>query len=166
MKLDREAGQVRLAVKEDAVEIVRLRALMFREMGGNFLTASDEWEEKCVSFLENHLDSVHLVGAVIDSPDGSGLAASGLAEISQRIPSPHMAHGSHAYLSSVCTDPLWRRRGYARSVVSFLIEQARNSNVSRVDLHATSDGVHLYRQLGFAERIGGPEMRLVLSRIG
>jgi hypothetical protein len=41
-----------------------------------------------------------------------------------------------------------------------LLDEAEARGVQRVELHATAEGIGLYRAFGFAERDGGVEMRL------
>jgi len=151
----------RAAAPHDAAELVRLRALMFESMGLD--TDASVWRGQARSHLAEHLDCGLVLGAVVDAPDGSGLAASGLAELSVRIPSPANPSGRSAYLSSFSTDARWRRRGMARAVLSHVLGQLHDLGVTRVELHATPDGEPLYRSLGFTERHGGLEMRLLVA---
>ena len=44
----------------------------------------------------------------------------------------------------VLTFPEFRRKGIATKVITFLIDEARKSGVSTIDLSATKDGKHLY----------------------
>lgn len=147
----------RLAVPDDAEELVRLRSLMFESMGLD--VSEPTWRSTCQAHLREHLGSTSLIGAVVDAPDRSRLAASGLAELSVRIPSPGNPSGSSAYLSSFSTDPRWRRRGFARAVLARLIDDLESRGIGRIELHATPAGEGLYRSFGFAERDGGLEMR-------
>ncbi len=156
----RDAGCVaRLALVTDALELVRLRAVMFESLGID--TTHPDWKAACRAHLEARLEDGNLVGAVVDQPRGPGLVASALAELSTRIPGPSRPTGSSAYLSSVSTDPAWRRRGMARAAVFLLLDELRRRGVRRVELHATPDGEPLYRSFGFLPRGGGRELRLV-----
>lgn len=150
----------RFALDSDASELVRLRAVMFASMGID--TGETEWKARCQAHLEERLRSGALIGAVVDRPGGTGLAASALAELSMRIPAPSRPTGASAYLSSVSTEQRWRKRGMARAVVVLLLEELARRGVRRVELHATETGEALYRSLGFRPRVGGKEMRLIL----
>ena len=150
----------RFATPDDAAELVLLRALMFEAMG---IDASDDaWRHACHGYLQERLQNGKIVAAVADAPDGIGLASSGLAEVSAQVPSPLNPSGLAAYLSSFSTDPRWRRQGMARNVLLLLLDHLRAVGVHRVELHATPDGLPLYRQFGFKRRPGGQEMRLDL----
>jgi len=100
---------------------------------------------------------------VVDAPDGDGLAASGVIELSREIPSPRAPRGTNAYISTVSTDPRWRRRGMAAAIMDALIGVAREAGTDNVDLHATAEGRPLYERLGFVERLGNPALRLALT---
>jgi ribosomal protein S18 acetylase RimI-like enzyme len=152
---------VRRAVPADAREVTRLRRLMFASMGLD----GDEshWEPACVTFFEHHFGTPDVVAMVVDAPDGDGLAASGVIELSRQIPSPLAPRGTNAYISTISTDPRWRRRGMAAAIMDALIRVAREAGIDNVDLHATPEGRPLYERLGFVERAGNPAMRLALK---
>ncbi len=151
-------SEPRRAVPNDAEGLTALRAEMFRSMG---MAVSDPaWMEGCTRHFRRALAEPNMAGFVIDAPDGSGLAASGVVEFEQRIPSPGNAEGWFAYISSMSTWAKWRRQGYARAIFAMLLDAAEARGVQRVELHATQDGIELYRTFGFSERGGGVEMRL------
>lgn len=146
------------ATAADAGELIRLRAQMFASMG---LDVSDPaWRAACEAHFELMATDA-LFGAVVEDPSGPGLVASGLVEVHQRIPSPISDNGRVAYVSSVCVDEAWRRRGLARLVMTHLLDRLRRMDVTTVDLHTTVAGEGLYRDLGFASR-PQPELRLQL----
>jgi GNAT superfamily N-acetyltransferase len=148
----------RLAQPADAPEIVRLRALMFESMGQD---ASDlTWRTNCRAHLEAELRAGRMVGVVVDAPEGPGLAACGVAEVSVRVPSPRLPDGSSAYVGSMSTDLHWRRQGMARAILERLLDELTQRGVMRIELHATPEGEPLYESLGFLDRHGGREMRL------
>ena len=148
------------ATAADTVELVRLRAQMFESMG---LDVTDSgWRSSCEAHLAQ-MGTSALFGAVVDDPTGPGLVASGLVEVHQRIPSPLSHNGRVAYVSSVCTDGAWRRRGLARMVMNHLLYRLRAMDVTTVDLHTTLAGEGLYRELGFGSR-PQPELRLQLRQ--
>src|SRR5215218_6389508 len=114
---------VRRAVPGDAVEVTRLRRLMFEAMGLD--CGAVDWEAGCIAFLAEGFRSPDVVGMVVDAPDGGGLAASGVIELYRTIPSPRSRHGTAAYISTISTDPRWRRRGMAAAVIEALLAVAR-----------------------------------------
>lgn len=135
---------------------------MFEAMGLHPPGERDaEWLRSTEDHLRARLATDEMIAAVVDAPDGdASLAASGIVELSTRIPTPLSASGSHAYISSMSTDPRWRRRGLARLVIAALLDEVTRRDVDRVELHATDDGIGLYRSVGFVERAGPVEMQL------
>ena len=162
MQTDSGAPRARLATPADAAELVRLRALMFDSVGVD--TSDPLWRATCLAHLQANLGGAGLVGAVVDAPEGGRLAAGGLADILIRPPAPSLPNGRSGYLSSISTDPRFQRRGYGRAVVTLLLEELGRAGVERAELRATAAGERLYRSLGFTERSGGLEMRLVIGR--
>jgi ribosomal protein S18 acetylase RimI-like enzyme len=152
---------VRRAVPDDAVEVTRLRRLMFEAMGVDCDAA--DWEPACIAFLAEGFTRPAVVGMVVDAPDGAGLAASGVIELTRTIPSPRSQRGTAAYISTISTDPRWRRRGMAAAIMDALLAVAGAAGTDNVDLHATDEGRPLYERLGFTERLGNPALRLDLT---
>jgi len=147
---------VRRAGPVDAVELVRLRTLMFVSMG--IVADGPDWQAAAIDRFETGLAGPDLVGAAVDAP-GGGLAGCGVIEFEQQIPSPANPTGRVGYLSNMSTDTPWRRCGIARAILCELLDEADRRGVRRVELHATRDGIDLYRSVGFAERTGGVQMR-------
>ncbi len=136
---------------------------MFEAMGID--TTGETWRASAERHLQEVLAGDEVVAAVVDAP-GGGLAASGVIEFLQWIPSPSSPFGRAAYISNMSTDHAWRRRGLARAILAVLLAEARRRDVERVELHATSEGIGLYQSVGFVPREGNPAMRLAdpLSR--
>jgi ribosomal protein S18 acetylase RimI-like enzyme len=134
---------------------------MFEAMGVDGRAAA--WEPACIAFLAEGFGKPDVVGMVVDAPDGGGLAASGVIELTRTIPSPRSPHGTAAYISTISTDPRWRRRGMAAAIMDALLVVARAAGIDNVDLHATEEGRPLYERLGFVERPGNPALRLALT---
>jgi len=55
-----------------------------------------------------------------------------------------------AIVVNVYTEPAWRRRGAARTLMEQVIDWARAQGIGRLVLHASKDGRALYERLGFA----------------
>ncbi len=142
-------GNVRAARPEDAAEVVRLRRVMFAAMTGR--DTPGPWEETAERLLREQLSGRGaLVGVfVVDAPEG-GLAACAVGTVEQRLPAPSSPAGRFGFVFNVCTDPRHRGRGHARAVTEVLLDWFAAQGVTRVDLHATDEAEHLYRDLGFA----------------
>ncbi|MGW2560454.1 GNAT family N-acetyltransferase [Streptomyces sp. NPDC001514] len=145
-------SHVRQAVEGDVAELVRLRALLFKTLGGDFFNPSSgegDWRDTLAAVLKEQLtaDAVRIL--VVDGD--SGLAACGIGTVEQRLPGPHLRNGRIGHVIGVVTDPPHRRRGHSRAVMQGLLDWFREREVSRVDLYASADGEPLYRALGFVD---------------
>ncbi|MCX5149597.1 GNAT family N-acetyltransferase [Streptomyces sp. NBC_00320] len=146
----RDHTGVRQATDGDIAELVRLRALLFEDLGGAFFNPASEdgdWRETLAVVLKEQLteDSVQIL--VVDGDDG--LAACAIGTVEQRLPGPHLRNGRIGHVIGVVTDPAHRRRGHSRAIMRALLDWFRERQAARVDLYASTDGEPLYRALGF-----------------
>jgi ribosomal protein S18 acetylase RimI-like enzyme len=70
--------------------------------------------------------------------------------------------GIWGYIMSVYTLPKYRRMGLSKNILDRLIETAKERGITSFELHATSDGEHMYRKAGF-EKFGEPTYRKFLG---
>ncbi|MGW0770825.1 GNAT family N-acetyltransferase [Streptomyces sp. NPDC002676] len=111
---------------------------------------SEEWIRRCTDELAPRLAAAGDARAyVIDAPDGS-MASCALGLIHPVLPAPAYPKGLAARVHAVATRPDVRRRGYARAVVTALLEQLHSEQVTLFELHAGEEAAPLYRELGFA----------------
>jgi ribosomal protein S18 acetylase RimI-like enzyme len=145
---------VRPATPEDAAELVRLRRLMFLAMNGRDQPGT--WEKSAEERVRAQLSVTDLrLGAFVVDGDrakrGPHLAACAVGRIEERLHAPLHPDGRFGFVFNVCTDPVYRGRGFARATTEALLDWFAAHGVTRVDLHATAEAEHLYRSLGFAE---------------
>ncbi len=141
---------VRAAAEADVPELVRLRALMFEELARVMgPPPGEEWRELCAAETAERLRSDEMRIMVVDGDHG--LAACGIGVIDRRLPSPYNPSGVLGYVFGVVTDTAYRGHGHARAVMEELLAWFGERGVRRVDLHASPDGMPLYRRLGFAD---------------
>lgn len=142
----------RTATVHDIPELVRLRSLLFDDLGGDFFkppNAGDDWREALARVLEHKLADPDCRILVVDGD--TGLAACGVGVIEQWLPGPHLGNGRIGHVFGVVTDPAYRRRGHARAIMLGLLDWFRERDVARVDLTASREAEALYRELGFSE---------------
>jgi GNAT superfamily N-acetyltransferase len=147
---------VRQAVEYDLVELLRLRALLFEDLGGDFFnpaSADGSWLDTLAVVLKEQLtaDTVRILVVDGDSDGDGRLAACGIGTIEQRLPGPHLGNGRIGHVIGVVTDPAHRRRGHSRTIMRGLLDWFREREVARVDLYASAEGEPLYRDLGFTD---------------
>ena len=143
---------VRQAVEADIPELVRLRALLFQTLGGDYFDppdGDDEWKAALATTLKEFVAGDDTRVLVVDG-DG-GLAACGIGSVEQRLPGPHLRNGRCGLVIGVVTDPGYRRRGYSRAIMRGLLTWFGERGAARVDLYASHEGEPLYRELGFAD---------------
>ncbi|MEV4343867.1 GNAT family N-acetyltransferase [Actinoplanes sp. NPDC049596] len=152
---------VRQARPGDAVELVRLRAMMLQGLERS-VAWDDEWREPARQTLVDRLaDPESTLTAFVVDKEGGGLAACAVGTIEQRLGGPSDPEGRVGYVFSVVTEPAERRRGHSRACLTALLDWFRARGVHRVDLRASSEGEPLYESLGF-RRTRDPAMRLRL----
>ncbi len=138
----------RPAVPADAADLTRLRELMLESVGAE---VDEAWRVECTAAFERGIADGTYAAFVVDAPDGEGLAACGVASVSQRLPSMTNRSGRVGYVHSMSTDPAHRRSGHARTVVQAVMAWFEAEGIVTVELHATDMGAPLYRSYGFAE---------------
>ncbi|GAB2442590.1 GNAT family N-acetyltransferase [Streptomyces incanus] len=135
----------RAATPADAEGITRMRSehVLSKPL-------SEEWIRRCTDELAPRLTPTGDARAfVIDAPDGT-MAACALGLVHPVLPAPAYPRGLAARMHVVATHPNFRRRGYARAVVSALLDHlADTEQVTLLELHASVEAAPLYRELGF-----------------
>ena len=91
--------------------------------------------------------------------DSNHIIAGGAVIITPWPSHPYDLECRRAAILNVYTDPEYRRRGIARTLLQTIIAWCQREGFARVTLHASDDGRHLYEALGFEP---GNEMRLKL----
>jgi len=150
---------VREAAEADIPELVRLRAVLFRDLARTWGAAppGDDWRQACADALRAALagESVR----VLVTSATTGLACYGIGTVDRRLPSPFNPGGATGHVFGIVTDPVCRGQGHARAVTQGLLDWFDQQGIGRVDLNASPAAQHLYQSLGFA-----PHPDPVLSR--
>jgi GNAT superfamily N-acetyltransferase len=118
--------EARTAVPADVPELIRLRRLMIQAMGVD--TSEPTWEAEAARVIVDGMASGSLVAVVVDAPpDGpdAALLASCVVQFEAHLPNPRTPTPVRAYISSMYTEPGWRRRGLATLVRLKLLDHCR-----------------------------------------
>ena len=83
--------------------------------------------------------------------NGRSIVSCAFLLIVEKPMSPAFINGRTGIVLNVYTFPACRRRGYARMIMKRLMEDAKEMELSVVELKSTQDGYDLYRSVGFAE---------------
>lgn len=81
--------------------------------------------------------------------DSGIIATSGLV-FNQKVPHGRNPSGREGFVLNMYTLPEWRRRGIATALMKTIVQHVRQQGVTCIRLHASNDGVGIYRKLGFS----------------
>ena len=144
--------QVRRAKPDDAEALVRLRGLMIASMGADVGGPDAPWRALGRDWFAEQLASPDTFAAYVVDDPAAGVVAGAAGNVYVHPPGPKDLTTLRGHLYNVSTEPDFRRRGLARACVVALMDWFQNeTGVGQVELHATDDGIDLYRQLGFIE---------------
>ncbi len=132
---------------------------MIQAMGVD--TSEPTWEANAANVIVEGMASGRLIAVVVGAlsgEPGGALVASGVVQFETHLPNPLTPTPIRAYISSMYTEPTWRRRGLATLVLRELLKQCRRRN-ALVELHAAEEARSLYLKHGFTPRGGNLEMR-------
>lgn len=143
---------LRRATADDAEALTRLRGFMHLAMGD---TLTPEWEAQCTADFRRRLATEDFVAFVVEE-DGA-LVSCGVGWLEEHLPSPYALDARRGHISSMSTDPAYRRQGFGRDVMRALMAWFAERDIPRVDLRATPFGQPLYEAEGFRV-LGGATM--------
>ena len=132
---------------------------MFTEMGLLPTSLYADLVSRTRDYLQQALPSGEYLAWMAAPIEQSATVAAGAGVQRRRIlPHPLIAddhativHGHQAVVLNVFTEPAWRRRGLAASLMRHIIDWARTANIDTLVLHASDDGRPLYEKLGFVQ---------------
>ena len=82
--------------------------------------------------------------------DGETVGCGGVC-LYREMTSPDNPEGRCAYLMNIYVHPSWRHRQVGRSIVHWLVFQARQRGCSKICLESSDAGRNMYRAIGFTE---------------
>ena len=138
---------IRSAVRADVDLIIRLRLDYLRSTDEN-LSNSDKERilAQLQTYFPSHLgESFHAQLAFLEET----IVSCAFLVIDERPANPSFISGRVGTILNVFTYPAYRRQGIGGKVVSAIIAVAKENQVARISLKATSSGKPLYEKLGF-----------------
>jgi ribosomal protein S18 acetylase RimI-like enzyme len=151
---------LRPASASDADALVEMRALMFADLG--VTSERSDWRVSARDWFVRAVDDPFVCLVVIE--DNDTLVSCGMAEIQRGAPGPTCPTGRTAHVSNLVTRRDARGRGFATQCMSHLLKWAAE-HADRVELHASDDGIAMYRRMGF-EETANPAMCLTVPALG
>jgi len=138
-------------VEEDDIPVMTAHRLSYLlEMQGerdpHYLV---KLERELMAFSRRHLREGNFFALVAES-EGLilGYGAMVLKTIPGDLNQPSYLEGD---ILNMYTLPHARRQGVGRIILEALVAEARSRGVSKIGLHTSKDGEHLYRSFGFSE---------------
>ena len=100
------------------------------------------------SYYEKHLNKDLMVYVARDEED---IVACAFLLIVEKPMSPSFITGKTGTVLNVYTKPECRKKGYAKKLMTMMLEDAKTEGVSIIELKATKDGYSLYKSVGFED---------------
>lgn len=155
--------QIRRATAQDADIIAWHRARMFQDMGDVSGDAFEILRAKARTRLEQWIGRGDYIGWLATPTDKPEAVVAGAGvQLQPILPRPvdvsTIGEGRQGTIVNVFTEPQWRRRGIAGLLIREIIIWSRNEHLDRLILHASDEGLAIYKRLGF---VASNEMRFV-----
>lgn len=112
-------------------------------------------------YYEKHLNNDLLVYVAREKDD---IVSCAFLLIVKKPMSPSFITGKTGTVLNVYTKPEYRGRGYAKKLMTMMLEDAKTQDVSIIELKSTEDGYLLYKSVGFEDvRAKYHNMKIVLK---
>ena len=139
---------IRTATVADIPDLVRLRRMMFEDMGFDDPEQLDAADASVAIYLATALPAQQYQGWLACTAAGMAVGSGGVV-VDQHPPGPNNLTGQVGYIMNVVTDPRYRRRGIARRIMDAMLQWLSSQGIQNFSLHASEMGRPLYEQLGF-----------------
>ena len=138
--------EYRLLTPEDVGDFIEMRIRQLREEGA---TEDFDLRPALRDYYARHMaDGTFVSWLAVEG--GRIIATSGLS-IVEKPPYFSCPSGRIGLLSSMFTEPEYRRRGIARALLSRIVNEARRRGCGAVQITASDMGVLLYGDFGFVK---------------
>lgn len=131
---------------KDLDEFIRLRIGQLREEGA---TEDIELKPALLDYYNRHLADGTFVSYL--AVDGDKIVGTSGMSFVEKPPYFGCPSGKLGLLSSMYTDPNYRRQGIAKKLLSLVVDAARDYGCGTVQITASDMGVLLYTDFGFVK---------------
>lgn len=139
----------RKATVNDIDSLTELRIAYLKEDNGTISPEEEKiFRKQLPDYFKRRLGKELL--AYIAEEDGKAVSSCFLL-ITEKPAGPRFPDGLTGTVLNVYTDPGFRRRGLAGTLMKMLLSDASSLGLDYVELKATKDAVKLYKSLGFEE---------------
>lgn len=105
-------------------------------------------QESLPGYYEKHLNKDLMVYVARDDED---IIACAFLLIVEKPMSPSFITGKTGTVLNVYIKPEYRNKGYAKKLMTMMLEEATAQDVSVIELKSTEDGYLLYKSVGFED---------------
>ena len=138
--------QYRKLTKPDLHTFIRMRISQLREEGAD---EDIDLAPALMDYYERHMaDGTFVSWLALDS--GKIIGTSGMSFV-EKPPYFGCPNGRIGLLSSMFTDPDYRRMGIAKELLSRVVDEARQYGCGTIQITASDMGVLLYTDFGFVK---------------
>lgn len=150
------------ATKKDIGELTELRISYLQEDLGVVSNENLELMQATLpSYYEKHLNKDLIVYVARDEMD---IVSCAFLLIVEKPMSPSFITGKTGTVLNVYTKSEYRKRGYAKELITMMLKDAKVEGVSVIELKATEDGYSLYKLVGFEDVVAKyHNMKIVLQ---
>lgn len=125
------------------------------------ITNKELIQESLPGYYEKHLNKDLMVYVARDDED---IVACAFLLIVEKPMSPSFITGKTGTALNVYTKPEYRNKGYAKKLMTMMLEDATAQDVSVIELKSTEDGYLLYKSVGFEDVVAKyHNMKIVLK---
>ena len=112
------------------------------------ITDKELIQESLPGYYEKHLKKDLMVYVARDEED---IVSCAFLLIVEKPMSPSFITGKTGTALNVYTKPEYRNKGYAKKLMTMMLEDATAQDVSVIELKSTEDGYLLYKSVGFED---------------
>lgn len=148
---------IRKATPKDLSVIVGYRVVMFQ----TFIKESYDWKavrEFEIKYFQEKMRKNQFAAWVAEIAEGA-IIATGAVSFYETAPKPWNLESQYAFVSSMFTEPEYRRQGIGGRLLKEALAFSRSKGITHATLHASQSGKSLYESFGFKDT---NEMRLAL----
>ena len=135
------------ATIKDINMLIDLRLAYLQEDLG-VITYKQLIQESLPGYYEKHLNKDLMVYVARDEED---IVSCAFLLIVEKPMSPSFITGKTGTVLNVYTKPEYRNKGYAKKLMTMMLEDATAQDVSVIELKSTEDGYLLYKSVGFED---------------
>jgi len=141
--------RIEKASEYEIEELVKLRIAYLQEDFGSLSEHDLQcMEEALPEYFKSHLNRELMVFVAKENEE---IVSCAFLLVVEKPMSPAFLTGKTGTVLNVYTKPEHRKRGYARQLMNALLLEAKERDLSVVELKTTEDGYHLYKSVGFED---------------